>query len=87
MAMDPLDIRDARRCAEERRYLCRLESLEKKAEPMIGELCREGRAVYYCYPVGGKYFESPYRLDVANYLIRNRYVRLTKRDKQHAERS
>lgn len=70
-----LDRRERRRLADEHRYLCRLERLERKAEPMIGILCREGQEVFYCWPAGGKYFESASHGEVVQYLARNRYVR------------
>jgi hypothetical protein len=69
-----LDTRQSRRMASENRYLCRLEKLEAKAEPMVGELCREGRTMYYCWPVGGRYFESVSHSAVVDYLIRNKWV-------------
>lgn len=62
--------------AAEHRYLCRQEVLELKAAPMVGELCRDGATVYYCWPAGGRYFESPSHSQVVDYLIRNRYVAL-----------
>lgn len=71
-----LDARQARRMAAENRLLARQEQLEAKAEPMIGELCRNGRTVYYCYPVGGKYYENRSHTAVVDYLVRNRYVTL-----------
>ena len=69
-----LDAKEARRFAAEHRYLCRLEKLEAKAAPMVGELCRQGSTVYYCWPVGGKYFESASHTEVVDYLVRNRWV-------------
>lgn len=68
--------REARRLAAEHRSLGRQEQLEKKAEPLVGELCREGRTLYYCWPVGGKYFESASFFAVVAYLVRNRWVTL-----------
>lgn len=69
-----LEAREKRRFAAEHRYLERQERLEKKAEPMVGELCREGKTVYYCWPPGGKYFEAATEHEVQRYLIRNRWV-------------
>lgn len=69
-----LNARQARRMAAEHRHLCRLEALEKKAEPMIGELCRDGVPVFYCWPTGGRYFESRSHSAVVDYLVRNRHV-------------
>jgi len=65
---------DALRASTQDRFLARQERLEKKAAPMVGELCREGKTIHYAYPVGGKYFESFSHTEVVNYLARNRYV-------------
>lgn len=73
---EDLERRDRRRLAAEHRHLVRLERLEKKAEPMIGTLCREGSEIFYCWPVGGKYFESTSHSEVVQYLARNRYIRV-----------
>ena len=62
------------RMSTQDRYLARLERLEKKAAPMVGELCREGRTIYYCWPVCGKKFESASHTEAVDYLIRNKYV-------------
>lgn len=61
--------------AAQHKHLVRMERLEKKAEPMIGELSREGRTVYYVFPAGGRYFESQNETECVDYLIRNKYVR------------
>ena len=66
---------DRLRISTENRYCARIERLEKKAAPMIGELCREGATIHYAFPVGGKYFESASWVSVADYLIKNKYVR------------
>lgn len=71
-----LDAREARRLAAEARFLERHEKLERLCEPMVGELCREGRTVHYCWPTGGKYFENCSHSAVVDYLIRNRWVAL-----------
>lgn len=42
-----LDAREGRRFAAEHRHLRRLEALEKMAESLVGQLCREGKVVYY----------------------------------------
>jgi hypothetical protein len=67
--------RQLRRMKEEDRFLARRERLEAKAEPMIGELVREGRTVFYAFPAGGSYRESTSHYDVVEFLIRNHYVR------------
>jgi len=66
---------DRLRIATQNRHCERIERLEKKAAPMIGELFREGRTIHYAWPVGGKYFESLSWVTVADYLIKNKYVR------------
>lgn len=71
-----LNARESRRLAAEHRALVRLERLEAKAQPMVGELCRDGATVYYCWPAGGKYYESTSESAVIDYLIRNRWVEL-----------
>lgn len=69
-----LNARHARRLAAEDRYLGRLEKAEKKAMPLIGELCREGQTVYYVVLRNGKTKEadSPYKL--TDFLRRNKYI-------------
>lgn len=75
-----LDTRELRRHRAEHRYLCRLEMLEKLAEPLVGELCREGRTVYYINladshgQLTGKTKESGSEYELISYLIRNKYV-------------
>jgi hypothetical protein len=69
-----LEARQSRRMAAEHRYLCRMEKLEAKAAPMVGELCREGTTVFYCWPAGGRYYESASHTEVVEYLIRNKWV-------------
>lgn len=70
-----LEARQNRRMANEARWLDRRLSLEKKAERMIGELCRDGKIVYYVYPENGRYKESNSFTEIVDYLIRNKYVR------------
>jgi hypothetical protein len=53
------------------RHLARMERLERKAAPMIGEL---SSGKFYAFPVGGRYFESTSHTEVVDYLIRNHYV-------------
>jgi len=64
-----------RRMANEARFLARRETLEDKAEKMLGELNREGKTVYYIFPEGGKYQESQSASKLIDFLIRNKYVR------------
>lgn len=68
-----LDARESRRLKAEDRLLARIERLEAKAEKLIGELCREGKRVFYVWPLGGKYREGD-RHELAAFLIRNKYV-------------
>lgn len=68
-----LEARQSRRMAAQDRYLSRLEKREAAAEAMIGELCREGRTVFYVCPVGGRYREGS-RGDLIRFLLRNNYA-------------
>jgi len=68
-----LDAWQSRRLAAEDRFLTRIEKREAIASRMIGELCREGRTVYYVWPIGGKYREGDYPSLLA-FLLRNRYA-------------
>lgn len=62
-----------RRMKADDRWLAKRERQERDAERMIGELCKEGKTVFYVYPVGGKYREGT-RSELIDFLIRNRYV-------------
>lgn len=68
-----LEARQSRRMKAQDRYLSRLEAREAAAEQRIGELCREGRTVYYVWPVGGRYREGS-KGDLIRFLIRNNYA-------------
>ncbi|MGN6701472.1 MAG: hypothetical protein ACTHKB_00735 [Burkholderiaceae bacterium] len=68
-----LEARQSRRMASEDRYLARLDKREAEAETMIGELCREGKTVFYVYPVGGRYREGT-RAELVAFLLRNHYA-------------
>lgn len=68
-----LDAKFARRMKAEDRYLERLEKREEAAEQRIGELCRNGKTVYYVWPVGGRYREGSWN-DLVAFLIRNNYA-------------
>jgi hypothetical protein len=68
-----LDSRLNRRLAAQGRAIARLERRETAADQMIGELCRDGRPVFYVFPVGGKYREGS-RAELISYLIRNRHA-------------
>ena len=60
---------------EDRDYatFLRLAKREEGAEEQIGELIRDGRAVFYVWPAGGKYREGS-RSELVSYLIRNQYA-------------
>ena len=70
---EQIDARVIRRFKSEDRFLRRIERRENEAEAMIGELCRNGRTVYYVYPAGGKYKEGS-RQDLIAYLLRKGYA-------------
>lgn len=69
-----LDGREIRRFKNEARAVARLDRLEEKAEQMIGELCREGRTVYYVVKSNGKIREAASKWELVDFLVRNRYV-------------
>jgi len=69
-----LDGREIRRFKNEARAVARLDRLEEKAEKLVGELCREGRPVFYVVKSNGKIRESASRWELVDFLIRNRYV-------------
>ena len=69
-----LEAHQARRMATKDRFLVRLERREVAAQPQVGELMREGKMIYYCWPHGGKYSESPHEQPVKDRLIRNKYA-------------
>lgn len=64
-----LEINEARHYRADDRYMAKME----KAETMVGELCRDGKTVYYIYPAGRRYREGE-RGELIDFLIRNRYV-------------
>ena len=68
---DPLETRQLRRMRAEDKLLGKLERLERKAEKMVGHL---SSGKFYCYPVGGTYFEAMTEGAVIDFLIRNKYV-------------
>ena len=68
-----LDARLSRRMKSDDRYLARRERREEAAELMIGELCRDGRTIYYVCPQAGRYREGS-RWELVDFLIRNNFV-------------
>jgi hypothetical protein len=51
----------------------RAAALFDRAWDHVGELNRDGRPVFYIFPVGGKYREGS-RAELADFLVRNGYV-------------
>lgn len=76
-----LDTRQLRRMRAEGRYLDLREKQEAAAERYIGELCREGKTVYYINlqdragRYTGKTKEASWTA-LVDYLVRNDYVRV-----------
>lgn len=68
-----LEARQGRRMKAEARFPERTEKREQAAEQMIGELCRDGKTVYYVWPQGGKYREGSVSELIA-FLLRNNYA-------------
>ena len=68
-----LEGRDKRRHTIDAKAEAKLDRQYDKAEIMVGEVCREGKTVYYIYPIGGRYREGP-KHELVDFLIRNRYV-------------
>lgn len=78
-----IDARQARRMHAEDRYLGRQEKREAAAYQMVGELCREGQAVFYinvrnmrgALTGATREFTGPMGFgEAVNFLIRNHYV-------------
>ena len=75
-----LDARQSRRMATEARFLDRQDRREKEADALVGELCREGRTIFYINvrsktgKLTGKTREFSKWSDAVGYLLRNRYV-------------
>lgn len=68
-----IESRANRRMTRDATLAAKMERREIAAEQMIGELCREGKTVWYVWPQGGKYREGS-RLDLIAFLIRNNYA-------------
>lgn len=45
---------------------------EKRLEPLIGELCREGKTIHYITARGGKVREGSHA-ELIDFLVRNGY--------------
>jgi hypothetical protein len=71
---------EKRRFAAEERAVIRMDRQHAECEPLIGQLCREGKTVYYVNirsktgAYTGKTKESASRMELIDYLIRNKYV-------------
>lgn len=74
-----MDTKELRRLRAEDRFLTRLEKRENDAEALIGELCREGKPVFYINvrkangSLTGKTKEGT-KSELTAYLIHNNYV-------------
>jgi hypothetical protein len=69
-----LDASQARRMAAQDRFLARQEKRENAADERIGELMRNGKTVFYVFPVNGRYREAATRGDLVQFLISNEYA-------------
>lgn len=75
-----LEGRQLRRMKEEDRFLGRIERRVQQADELIGELCREGRTVFYINErrrdgsLNGKIREFAQRFVATDFLLRNHYV-------------
>lgn len=68
-----LDTRELRRCGYEAKACAKMDRRFEAAEKMLGEVIRNGKAVYYVFPVGGKYREGNWS-ELIDFLLRNNYV-------------
>lgn len=71
-----LDGKELRRLKNDDKTHLRMTRLENKANELIGELCKEGKQVFYInlHPLRkGKILEGS-KADLMAYLIRNKYV-------------
>jgi hypothetical protein len=68
-----LDGRQSRRMKNEDAAIARGDRQYDAAINMIGELCRDGKTVYYVSPAGGRYREGT-RVELVDFLIRNKWV-------------
>lgn len=58
--------------AADHRWLVKMERLEAAAEPLIGELCREGKTIYYINTVKGT--REGTKAELVDFLARNNYI-------------
>lgn len=69
-----LDNLENRHFAADDRWLSKMDRMEKLAEPLIGELCREGKTVYYVNTCNGKTREATNKHELVEFLGRNNYI-------------
>lgn len=75
-----LEGRQLRRMKEEDRFLDRMDRRIQSAEKLIGELCRDGRTMFYINErrkdgtLNGRIREFERRFAATDFLLRNRYV-------------
>lgn len=67
------EARDRARWKADEKAYARLCHRMDRAESQIGELCRDGRQVFYVFPVGGRYREGT-PAELTAYLIRNHFA-------------
>ena len=67
-----IDNLERRHLAAEARWLAKQERLDQLAEPLIGELCRNGRTVYYVNTLKGP--REGDRPALVAFLARNNYI-------------
>jgi hypothetical protein len=65
-----LNAREKRRFTLEAKADEVLQRREKVAQAMIGQLVREGKTVYYAWPVGGKYMEDGDEVDLLYKILK-----------------
>lgn len=63
-----LEAKLSRRDKADDRYLAKIERKSQIADTMIGMLMRDGKEVYYIFPVGGKYREGT-ETELWSYLV------------------
>lgn len=69
-----LEVLQTNRMKAQARYLDRREMLEEKADQLVGQLCREGRTIYYVTAAKGVREFGESWASAVDFLIRNRYV-------------
>lgn len=69
-----LDRRELVRFRQEERAVVKMDRDERKAAPLVGELCRDGRTLFYVNGRGGRVHTFPARWQAVDFLIRNQYV-------------